>query len=546
MDIYIYVLSGVPLTGWCLFLAHWQWNHSTLYARACALVNNKKLCKTVVLLLTLIVVLCIWICVYHTMDMSSQQPSGAQGGVLPVFFKHSEALQSVSGLDICLAAANVVGDNNLIEGAQLKRYPRGAGLWRVYLTSNDARARLLAEGLSVGDIAVVLHSQNPFSTGEGDPEKRSVKITVKELSISMADDTVKDMLSNLGINVSSRIMSGYYRDRDGKRTNFKNGNRVAYAPEEDLKKNPLPRKAVCGTSTCKIYHDGQPAQEKRCYKCQQEGHLGFQCPNPKVCTVCKSPDHSAGDTTCKFFKENQDVETFQGARDCLSNFHPCPVAYSGSVAKSSEHLYQAEKARRCGRPEVAEEILQASTAFQAKQMSKKIGNSSSWEQQEENVKLMEDIVRAKVSSVESVREHLVATGVKTLAEAVPSDPFWGTGLSKEATMRTDPSAWPGKNVMGKILMKIRGEVQNKGVKIRIEKKKRRLTPEELEDRRSRRRVGSQVNKEKQSSMTQYMVEKKIEEIRREFQESHVSSLDPTSDDVFTTDEDEEGATTAST
>ena len=53
------------------------------------------------------------------------------------------------------------------------------------------------------------------------------------------------------------MLYGFYRDHNLKRTNFKNGDRVAYASEQDLKKSPLPLKAECGAFNCRIFHEGQ-------------------------------------------------------------------------------------------------------------------------------------------------------------------------------------------------------------------------------------------------------------------------------------------------
>ena len=46
-----------------------------------------------------------------------------------------------------------------------------------------------------------------------------------------------------------------------------------------------------------------------------------------------------------------------------------------------------------------------------------------------------------------------------IVEAVPGDVFWSCGLDKEAAAKTDPDYYPGKNILGKILMKIRDELR---------------------------------------------------------------------------------------
>ena len=70
--------------------------------------------------------------------MATQQSSV---GIQPVFFKHSDLMQDVNGLQVCQAVADILGDADMVEGAQLRRGFRG-GLWRVYLKSSEARATL--------------------------------------------------------------------------------------------------------------------------------------------------------------------------------------------------------------------------------------------------------------------------------------------------------------------------------------------------------------------------------------------------------------------
>ena len=134
---------------------------------------------------------------------SNMASSDSTHGVIPVFIVQTDALKDINGLAICQAVAQVLGDASQVEGAQLRRYPRGSGLWRIYTTSQQARATLLSEGLSIRDVAVELNSQNPFATGASNPDVRSLKITVKDIPLSFANDCVKNMFSSLGIKITS-------------------------------------------------------------------------------------------------------------------------------------------------------------------------------------------------------------------------------------------------------------------------------------------------------------------------------------------------------
>ena len=62
--------------------------------------------------------------------------------------------------------------------------------------------------------------------------------------------------------------------------------------------------------------------------------------------------------------------------------------------------------------------------------------------------------------VEEVQEALLNSGEKLIVEAVRGDYYWSSGLDKKTAVTTDPDHWPGLNMMGKILMKIRKEMRD--------------------------------------------------------------------------------------
>ncbi len=48
-------------------------------------------------------------------------------------------------------------------------------------------------------------------------------------------------------------------------------------------------------------------------------------------------------------------------------------------------------------------------------------------------------------------------GNTILAEASPMDKIWGIGLDAKTAEIMPPDEWPGKNLLGKILMELREE-----------------------------------------------------------------------------------------
>ena len=72
---------------------------------------------------------------------------------------------------------------------------------------------------------------------------------------------------------------------------------------------------------------------------------------------------------------------------------------------------------------------------------------------------MKDIIKEKAMQVPEVKDFLLATGDRKIAEAVQSDQLWSCGLSKEAAKHTDPDKWPGQNILGELWMEVRDELR---------------------------------------------------------------------------------------
>ena len=61
----------------------------------------------------------------------------------------------------------------------------------------------------------------------------------------------------------------------------------------------------------------------------------------------------------------------------------------------------------------------------------------------------------KFSQHEDLRERLLATGDRILAEASPYDLIWGIGYRAKDDLALDQKNWRGQNLLGKILMSVR-------------------------------------------------------------------------------------------
>jgi ribA/ribD-fused uncharacterized protein len=140
------------------------------------------------------------------------------------------------------------------------------------------------------------------------------------------------------------------------------------------------------------------------------------------------------------------IKRFMGGYRFLSNFFVCPVMIDGVLWKSTEHYYQAMKSED---ETYQEEVRILPTPGKAKRMGKAVKLRSDWDEVRDEV--MEKAVRAKFTQNEDLKALLLETGKSELIEGNTwGDTTWGVDL------RTNK----GQNRLGKILMKIRGELRS--------------------------------------------------------------------------------------
>ena len=137
------------------------------------------------------------------------------------------------------------------------------------------------------------------------------------------------------------------------------------------------------------------------------------------------------------------ITEFQGEYRFLSNFPDAEVIWGGIKFPSVENAYQAAK---CKNPEDRKRFLTI-TAGQAKRLGREVEITPNWE--ENKLWIMEALVSQKFHNIPEYREKLLATGDEELVEGNNwGDTFWGVcqGI--------------GQNHLGKIIMKIRKELQD--------------------------------------------------------------------------------------
>jgi hypothetical protein len=75
---------------------------------------------------------------------------------------------------------------------------------------------------------------------------------------------------------------------------------------------------------------------------------------------------------------------------------------------------------------------------------------------------MEEACWPKFSQNEWMKDYLLGTGKKRLAEASPYDARWGIGMSEEDAMHLQEADWPGENWLGIVLERVRDRLLLQG------------------------------------------------------------------------------------
>lgn len=137
------------------------------------------------------------------------------------------------------------------------------------------------------------------------------------------------------------------------------------------------------------------------------------------------------------------VHCFRKEYRFLSNFWDAPVTYGGLTYGNNEAAFQAQKCM----DEAEREQFTTLRSNEAKRLGRRVQLRPDWE--DVKVPVMEEIVRAKFTQNEDLKQLLLATGELVLEEGNSwHDTFWGV----------DAKTREGQNHLGRILMKVRGEL----------------------------------------------------------------------------------------
>lgn len=125
----------------------------------------------------------------------------------------------------------------------------------------------------------------------------------------------------------------------------------------------------------------------------------------------------------------------------FSNFSSFMLEWKGELYMTSEHAYHVEK---FSDPQIIKLIKETRSAHDAFKTAREHEDKVRSDWRDIRVRVMEEIIRAKVAQHPYVKQKLLESGDREIVEDSWRDDFWGWGPNKD-----------GQNQLGKIWMKVR-------------------------------------------------------------------------------------------
>ena len=146
----------------------------------------------------------------------------------------------------------------------------------------------------------------------------------------------------------------------------------------------------------------------------------------------------------------------------LSNFYQLPeplVDDHGRLYPTTEHYMMHGKAVLFEDFQMADAILAASSALEAKKLGRKVRDFDDKVWRSNSLQIVIDGLTLKFDQCKHARDVLLGTRDRILVEAAPRDRIWGIGMGRNNDHRLNPNTWRGENLLGEALMEVRSKLQ---------------------------------------------------------------------------------------
>lgn len=131
----------------------------------------------------------------------------------------------------------------------------------------------------------------------------------------------------------------------------------------------------------------------------------------------------------------------------------------GRCFETAEQAMMYFKAMLFGDNETAEDIMEAVDPGQQKALGRRVKDFSDTVWNENKYEIVYRINLQKFSQNKGLRRKLFQTGERKLVEASPVDTIWGIGLEASIADVTPETDWPGQNLLGEILTRVRDDLR---------------------------------------------------------------------------------------
>lgn len=358
---------------------------------------------------------------------------------------------------IYIEIRKTLNEEDLI-GIQL--YPAG---WprklQITVDKIEVKEKLVIEGIDIFGKHVEMR----------DEDNSLLKVVLKDAPLEWSNDIISDLFVEYGEVIRTEYEYIYV---DGVKTTCSTGNRFLYLSNV---KSHIPTSLTTTvdklTLTVTTWYRGQEsdsAQTKtqtQCFQCGSVDHGTKYCTyKNKVCFICQDANHSQKDCPKdNGTKTSETATVFLNSKSVFSNWSiDNPFEFDGETYSCVEQYCMKRKCDLFGDHDAGQRVMRETQPRNMKTIGDRIDNYDHRLWVDVQRSIVTEGVRAKFSQNEDAREELLNT-TNTIGEAT-TNKIWGIGIHISDQNCVNTSQWVGDNRMGHILMEIREELKNKGVK----------------------------------------------------------------------------------
>eukprot|EP00549_Striatella_unipunctata_P016436 CAMPEP_0118688966 /NCGR_PEP_ID=MMETSP0800-20121206/9210_1 /TAXON_ID=210618 ORGANISM="Striatella unipunctata, Strain CCMP2910" /NCGR_SAMPLE_ID=MMETSP0800 /ASSEMBLY_ACC=CAM_ASM_000638 /LENGTH=201 /DNA_ID=CAMNT_0006586277 /DNA_START=146 /DNA_END=751 /DNA_ORIENTATION=- len=157
---------------------------------------------------------------------------------------------------------------------------------------------------------------------------------------------------------------------------------------------------------------------------------------------------------------NTNIHFFYGSRSPFSNFYNCHFEDEhNNEFFCSEQYFMYHKAILFGDDDMAKKILEEKASpLKCKKYGRQVTPFDAQIWTKKSFSIMVNGLILKFGQNDDLREILLSTEDRLVAEASPRDRRWGIGMGETTAKKTPVDQWPGLNLLGKALMKVRSQL----------------------------------------------------------------------------------------